>query len=98
MGAGFPGCSPAEVDGKPPVDTLLYSAIVALTPAARAIKGSHKVAEGPGPPGSAVPRAYAACRHPIILSIWPASVDRHEITSRAFFDNCRYSHKDGQPY
>lgn len=35
---------------------------------------------------------------PIILSIWRVSVDRHEITSRAFFDNCQYFHKDGQPY
>lgn len=59
-GAGFPGCSAAEVDGKPPVDTLLYSAIVALTPAARAIKGACKVAEGPGPPA---PQCLALMRH-----------------------------------
>jgi len=68
-----------------------------LTLAVRAVKGSYKVTEAPAP-SSAVPSAYAARRHPIILSIWPESVDRHEITSRAFFDNCRYSHKDGQPY
>lgn len=49
-------------------------------------------------PAPEVPYTYAWSRHPIILSIWRVSVDRHEITSRAFFDNCRYSHKDGQPY
>lgn len=49
-------------------------------------------------PSSAESSTNAAPRHPIILSIWSVSVDRHEITSRAFFDNCRYSLKDGQPY
>lgn len=94
-GPGFPGCSVAEADGSPPADTLLNLAIVTGTLAARAIKGCHKVTKTPS---LAAPYTHASRRRPIILSIWPLSVDRHEITSRAFFDNCRYSHKDGQPY
>lgn len=90
-GLAFPGCSAADAEGSPQW-TLCCTW---LTLVARPLKGPIKRLR---PRRLAPSSSYASNRHPIILSIWSVSVDRHEITSRAFFDNCRYSHKDGHPY